>query len=159
MNRQYSTKAKHSHLVMLSTLILWLSSQLRKMGKWTYQFTNWTSVVQGWTSANQPSRPTHTITSDVPVTYEIPSVPSSHASDVLSESKSPVPGVTDPRRNPPRNKKTPDRLNLWYVMSAVKNCIQLDEVLNASTWFTLFDYSASIVYLFSLCYAGRSVVN
>ena len=49
--------------------------------------------------------------------------------DAVSESKSPVPTVTEPRLNPPRNRKKSDRLNLWYVMSAVKNCIQLDELL------------------------------
>ena len=79
------------------------------------------------TSENQPSHPTGTVTSDVPVTYFIPLVPSSRVSDAVSETKSPVPSVTEPRRNPPRNRKKPNRLNQYYVMSAVKNGIQLDE--------------------------------
>ena len=64
------------------------------------------------TSKKQPSHPTRTVTSDVPVTYDIPSVPSSRVSDAVSESKSPVLSVTEPRRNPPPNRKKPDRLNL-----------------------------------------------
>ena len=66
------------------------------------------------TSENQPSRSTRTqtVTSNVPVTYDIPSVQPSHVSDAVSESKSPVPSVTEPRRNPPQNRKKPDRRNL-----------------------------------------------
>ena len=133
MNRQYSTKAKHCGSVVRefssgdavntrdyrANSEKWANGRIHSQtGPLSYKVdvggTLWRRHVDQIvrTSENQPSHPTGTVTSDVPVTYDIPLVPSSRVSDAVSEAKSPVPSVTEPRRNPPRNGKKPDRLNL-----------------------------------------------
>ena len=133
MNRQYSTKAKHCRSVIRefssgdavntgdyqTNSEKWVNGRIHSQtGPLSYKVdVNGTlrrrhvDQIVG-TSENQPSPPTRTVTSDVPVTYDIPSVQPSHVSDAVSESKSPVPSVTEPRRNPPQNRKKPDRRNL-----------------------------------------------
>ena len=133
MNRQYGTKAKHCGSVVRefssgdavntrdyrANSEKWANGRIHSQtGPLSYKVdvggTLWRRHVDQIvrTSENQPSHPTGTVTSDVPVTYDIPLVPSSRVSDAVSEAKSPVPSVTEPRRNPPRNRKKPDRLNL-----------------------------------------------
>ena len=138
MNRQYGTKAKHcgsgvrefSSGDAVNTPLVTIeptpkSGQMDvSIHKRVLCRTRLTLVVpyggDMLTRSREPSHPTGTVTSDIPLTYDIPLVPSSRVSDAVSETKCPVPSVTEPRRKPPRNRKKPDRLNLWFVMSAVK---------------------------------------
>ena len=79
------------------------------------------------TSENQPRNRTHTVTSNV--TYDIQYMPFSCTSDTVSEWKGPVASFKEPRRNRPRNRKKPDRLNLWYVI-----CYVLSKKMHPIKW-------------------------
>ena len=126
MNRQYVTKAKHCGSVVRefssgdavntrdsrANSEKWANGRIHSQtGPLSYKVdlggTLWRRHVDQivGTSENQPSHPTGTVTSDVLVIYDIPLVPSSRVSDAVNETKSPVPSVTEPRRNPPRNRK------------------------------------------------------